>query len=412
MRPHPHAILSPLIFTSLLGWGLNCSAQYPATDPNNTGNWVLNSYNSDEFNAGALDSKWHIMASPGNTATVGTDPVTGDHALILTVTYAGASSYSGWGDNTSTPSNASGVGVMLGSSFNTQDLSRGTWAGYGYYEARFKSNAASASSTFWLWGSDPSGWATEIDIEDGGAHYTNPPVAGTPTVADYATANAGVWAYPGRPAGQPNPGGAGTDTPGGSKFTRNLNLSSAYHIFGLQWDANYITWYIDGEQIAQIRNGTGNATSIVGPTPPGNAFNIPMQILMDSSIFPGWYGNPIASQMPATTYYDYVRVWTKSPNPPTPTPTATPRPTATPVPTATPRPTVTPTPVTYTLSVSSPAANATVNGTIQIVGQAPGFLNVEVSDSSGTLLGARHPTPRGPTPLRWIPPDLPTAPTR
>ena len=45
----------------------------------------------------------------------------------------------------------------------------------------------------------------------------------------------------------------------------------------------------------------------------------------------------------------------------------------------------------YTLSVSSPAANATVKGTIQIVGQAPGFLNVEVSDSSGTLLG--HTTP-------------------
>ena len=50
-----------------------------------------------------------------------------------------------------------------------------------------------------------------------------------------------------------------------------------------------------------------------------------------------------------------------------------------------------PTPATYTLSVSSPAANATVKGTIQIVGQAPGFLNVEVSDSSGTLLG--HTTP-------------------
>ena len=61
----------------------------------------------------------------------------------------------------------------------------------------------------------------------------------------------------------------------------------------------------------------------------------------------------------------------------------------------TPTPTVTPTPVSYTLSVSSPAANATVNGTIQIVGQAPGFLNVEVSDSSGTLLGRTTPNSAG-----------------
>ena len=72
---------------------------------------------------------------------------------------------------------------------------------------------------------------------------------------------------------------------------------------------------------------------------------------------------------------------------PTPTPTRTP--------TATPRPTATPTPATYTLSVSSPAANATVNGTIQIVGQAFGFLNVEVSDSSGTLLRRTTPNSAG-----------------
>ena len=170
-----------------------------------------------------------------------------------------------------------------------------------------------------------------------------------------------------------------------------------YHVYGLDFEADTITWYVDGVQRRQLKN---------------TYFVIPMPLIFDIEIFTDWFGTPLDSELPATFYVDWVRGWSKSTNPPIPTPTATPRPTATPVPTATPRSTVTPTPASYTLSVSSPAANATVNGTIQIVGQAPGFLNVEVSDSSGTLLGARHPTPRGPTPLRWIPPDLPTAPTR
>ena len=89
----------------------------------------------------------------------------------------------------------------------------------------------------------------------------------------------------------------------------------------------------------------------------------------------------------ATTKYSVSRTLTIKGQKPRPSPIATPRPTVT--------ATVTPTPATYTLSVSSPAANATVNGTIQIVGQAPGFLNVEVSDSSGTLLGRTTPNSAG-----------------
>jgi beta-glucanase (GH16 family) len=52
-------------------------------------------------------------------------------------------------------------------------------------------------------------------------------------------------------------------------------------------------------------------------------------------------------------------------------------------------------PATYTLSVTSPAPNATVQGTITIAGLAPGFLNVEVSNSSGTLLARTTPNGAG-----------------
>ena len=89
----------------------------------------------------------------------------------------------------------------------------------------------------------------------------------------------------------------------------------------------------------------------------------------------------------ATTRYSVSQTLTIKGQKPRPSPIATPRPTVT--------ATVTPISATYTLSVSSPAANATVKGTIQIVGQAPGFLNVEVSDSSGTLLGGTTPNSAG-----------------
>ena len=273
----------------------------PVTDPTNTGNWILNTTYSDEFNGTTLDPKWVIMSSPNNPITVGIDPVTGEGALMMTVTWAGSSSATGSLHN---PSWQSGCGVTL-KPYGSYTVGRSVT--YGYYEARIKSNPANASSTYFLYGSDPAGtvWETEIDIEDGGGHLVNPPSASTPTVADYATQEGGVWGYP----GHPNPhNGAGTFSNTGKVNPKVPNMSTAYHTFGLQWDASTITWYIDGVQTQQIKN---NAPSAVGSTPPGNAFNIPMQVILDSSFFKSWYGNPIASQLPATSYYDYVRVWTK-----------------------------------------------------------------------------------------------------
>ena len=68
-------------------------------------------------------------------------------------------------------------------------------AGYGYYEIRMKANTANATSGFYLYGSDPAGtgWETELDVNDGCAHLSNPPVVSAPTVADYAAQQGGVW---------------------------------------------------------------------------------------------------------------------------------------------------------------------------------------------------------------------------
>ena len=95
MRPHPHAILSMLVFTSLLSWAVTCSAQLPASDPGNTGNWVFNPAFSDEFNGTSLDaSKWDNVTNwsgrypslfLASNVTVGADPaVPGSSCLQIT----------------------------------------------------------------------------------------------------------------------------------------------------------------------------------------------------------------------------------------------------------------------------------------------------------------------------------------
>jgi hypothetical protein len=61
-----------------------------------------------------------------------------------------------------------------------------------------------------------------------------------------------------------------------------------------------------------------------------------------------------------------------------------------------PSPSPTPTSTqSYNLSITSPAANATVSGTITIKGVASGFLNVEVSDNAGNLLAQVSPDAAG-----------------
>ena len=61
----PHKCLANLAFALLLSWSVNCTAQVPASDPNNTGNWVRNTDNSDQFNGTSLDTtKWSNNSVP------------------------------------------------------------------------------------------------------------------------------------------------------------------------------------------------------------------------------------------------------------------------------------------------------------------------------------------------------------
>ena len=279
----------------------------PASDPTNTGNWIPYAPMTDEFNNGSIDTvRWRseISYNGWNTnftrITVGPDPLTGDQAMGLTMT-----------------STSDGVvDAIIGGLF--PDSSIGQWTrvmpnGYGYYETRMRGSSSGATSGFYVYGNDQTSWTApknhevELDVNDGCFGAT-----ANATPAHTAYLGGCMWAAPGYPKGggtmfgssycTTSPSGTNSDTP---TFTVPT-MSTAYHTYGLDVEHDTITWYIDGVQRYQCRNNYQTP----GTLAPGCIFNTPVYAVFESSWQASWNGAP-AGTLPGTTYYDYIRVWTK-----------------------------------------------------------------------------------------------------
>ena len=134
----------------------------------------------------------------------------------------------------------------------------------------------------------------------------------------------------------------------GTQYTGS-DLSSGWHTIGVDWQADHITWYLDGVQ----RHIETNSVYIP---------HTPMYIIANLAVGGTWPGNPDSTTpFPSSMLLDYIRVYSTMPvNQPTQTPvpptaTATVQATNSPSPTVTPVvPTVTPTatsvPVTPTVT--------------------------------------------------------------
>lgn len=84
---------------------------------------------------------------------------------------------------------------------------------------------------------------------------------------------------------------------------------SGYHVYSIEWDSNYIRWFVDGVQYNEfyIANGTGNTEE----------FHKPHFIILNLAVGGNWPGSPDSSTpFPAQMLVDYVRVYQKTdPNP-------------------------------------------------------------------------------------------------
>jgi beta-glucanase (GH16 family) len=149
---------------------------------------------------------------------------------------------------------------------------------YGYMETRAKFPPGKGMwPAFWLLPADRT-WPPEIDAMEW--------QGGMPLI-DYATIHWGKQVHGHHPSD-------------GTAFNTNVDLSAGFHTYGLDWQANSVTWYFDGKVVKTF-------------TKTADIPHQPMYILLDLAVG-GWISFPDKNtHFPADMQVDYVRVWTHKP---------------------------------------------------------------------------------------------------
>ncbi|HEY1012704.1 MAG TPA: glycoside hydrolase family 16 protein, partial [Herpetosiphonaceae bacterium] len=101
----------------------------------------------------------------------------------------------------------------------------------------------------------------------------------------------------------------------------NAGNVNAYHVYAIEWDQNFIRWFVDGTKTHEIDIRPGTLEEFRKP------FHIILNLALGGA-FPGM--NPNKAQFPLTMSVDYVRYYTAGGSNPTPTPQPTAQPTTPP----------------------------------------------------------------------------------
>jgi beta-glucanase (GH16 family) len=146
---------------------------------------------------------------------------------------------------------------------------------YGYFEMRAQLPGGQGFwPAFWLLPAEGT-WPPELDIME---------VLGNDPTQLYTTAHSGV--------------------PGAIKSTGDghtvADMSAGFHTYGVDWQADKITWYFDGHQVFQT------------DTPAG--MYKPMYMIANLAMGGGWAGSPDASTpFPAHMKIDYIHAYSAMP---------------------------------------------------------------------------------------------------
>ena len=146
---------------------------------------------------------------------------------------------------------------------------------YGYFEMRAELPAGQGLwPAFWLLPKDGS-WPPELDVMEMTGDNPNKLVT---------TAHS-------------NASGAHTFQAGGTLVD---DMSAGFHTYGVDWEADKITWYFDGKQVYQV------------DTPAD--MHKPMYVMANLAVGGNWPGSPNASTaFPAKMEVDYIRAWSGDP---------------------------------------------------------------------------------------------------
>lgn len=149
---------------------------------------------------------------------------------------------------------------------------------YGYFEVKARPMNSGGSSSFWFQQDTAPGWATEIDVfEIGGKapghenkYHMNLHVFRTPAEKRHWSIG-GDWNAPWR-------------------------LADDFHIYGLEWDAEFVRYFVDGVLVRRVRN---------------THWHQPLYLIFDSETMPDWFGMPNDKDLPSIFQIKYVRAWKK-----------------------------------------------------------------------------------------------------
>jgi beta-glucanase (GH16 family) len=246
-------------------------ADVPLSDQQNRGNWILDPQWCDEFNGNALDTRrWHLVAPGKPEVGIGPAPSVFVHENasvsdgLLKIVFRKQQ-----------------VPFMNGNpdfAYTTALVRSHERTRYGYYETRAKAMDSGASSAFFLhWTGLPDN-ATEIDIFEIGGRTTHP---------EFDRAyhmHAHVWRTP----------TSDQHLDVGQAWTAPWRLAEAYHVYGFDWSAEKLVWYVDGVKVREA---------------PNTHWFFAMQLIFDSEAMWAWFGPVDDAYLPSTFTIDYVRVW-------------------------------------------------------------------------------------------------------
>ncbi|WP_052444573.1 T9SS type A sorting domain-containing protein [Flammeovirga sp. OC4] len=291
-------ILLSLLFTL----HLNIFAQVnPLSDPENEGGWILNKWASDEFNGEELNKgKWWVLGenndyrakwkgrAPGQFAGHNVRVENGE--LILTSQWEPDFDYAletnndcYYGGTTQGPDGSKPI--------TQASVMSETFFRYGYMEIRCKAADGPVTSAFWT-----TGYHGEIDMIE---NYGRRPIGNPENQPDdlerrYRT-NLISW----DPDKDPNHKNWKVED------DMQLRMAEDYHVFGFEWDKEYMKTYFNGKLLRSVTKAELLAKDQW-------KYDYPHEIWLSSEVF-YWYGLPseVDFKEPVEFKVDYIRVWQK-----------------------------------------------------------------------------------------------------
>lgn len=207
---------------------------------------------NDEFNGNTLDtSKWNYNWPWGNIADHSDEVLrsqnisVGNGVLSIKANKEGSTWYSGM--------------IQTNNKFSQKN---------GYWEAKIKAAPGNGFLTA-FWAKTEEVWPPEIDFME---------VKGNEPYKVYMT--------------QHYSNGSGQHVADGGNWTSSNDLTNDYHVYGVEWDASQIKWYVDG----QLRRTTTNQ------------IDKSLYLLLNVHVGMDWTGDPQDSNT-RYAYVDWVRVW-------------------------------------------------------------------------------------------------------